>query len=325
MEDMGSIWTTYQESTDDLNKKLLYTTLELETMKNLATESQENVKNLLNLLKVAYKERDEARDQLHKFFNKITASTPIDLPNVQFNQVVQPESPTLMPTKANSSITESNSLSETYNPQSHISSPVDSLFDAVSSPEFSNINMADSSNNMGFVKQPLVKEFNGSTIIPTGVVVSSGSSIKADPANEIIDNFVRGRPLPQKGMLLQAVMDAGPLLQTLLVAGPMPRWRNPPPLQPFKIPPVSIKGCEAAVSFNNQKPVASPTYVVHKTQNATSYPEMTRGFSQTCSAAMLNFNNVNPNAVSYLNNSRMPSSISSFDHQIPIAKRHRLQ
>ncbi|XP_050367673.1 uncharacterized protein LOC126786016 isoform X2 [Argentina anserina] len=309
---------------DDLKKKLLYTTLELETIKNLATESQENVKNLLNLLKVAYQERDDARDQLHKIFNKITTCTPIDLAAVHFNQVVQPESPALLPTKANSSITESNSLSETYNPQSHISSPVDSLLDAVSSPEFSNINMADSSNNFGFVKQPLVQEYNGSTITPNGLVVSSGASIKVDPANEIMDTFIRGRPLPQKGKLLQAVMDAGPLLQTLLVAGPMPRWRNPPPLQPFKIPPVSIRGCEAAVSFNNQKPVGNPTYVVHKTQNLTSYPEMTRSFSQTCSAAMLNFNNVSP-AVSYLNNSRMSSSTSSFDHQIPIAKRHRLQ
>ncbi|KAL6195663.1 hypothetical protein ACLB2K_031281 [Fragaria x ananassa] len=348
MEDMGSLWTTYHEecyvssnrsplsetdqlhvlnpqSADDLKKKLLYTTLELETMKNLAAESQENVKNLFNLLKVAYKERDEARDQLHKIFNKITASTPIDLPNVRFTQVVQPESSTMMPTKANSSITESNSLSGTYNPHSHISSPVDSLFDAVSSPEFSNINMADSSNNLGFVKQPLVQEFNGSTIIPSGVVVSSGLSIKADPADEIIDNFVRGRPLPLKGKLLQAVMDAGPLLQTVLVAGLMPRWRNPPPLQAFKTPPVSIKGCEAAVSFNSQTPVINPTYVFHKTQNLTSYPEMTRGFSQTCSTAMLNFNNVDPSAVSYLNNSRMSTSNSNFDHQIPIAKRHRLQ
>lgn len=287
-------------------------------MKNLATESQQNVKNLLDLLKAAYKERDEARDQLHKIFNKIPASTPIDLPNLQFPQVVQPESPILMPTKANSSITESNSLSETYNPQSHNSSPVDSLFDAVSSPEFSNFNMADSSN-MSFVKQPLVQEFNGSTDIPTGVAT------KTDPANEIIDNFIKGRTWPQKGKLLQAVMDAGPLLQTLLVAGPMPRWRNPPPLLHFKIPPVSIKGCEAAVSINNQKPVVNPTYAVHKTQNLTPYPEMSRGFSQTCSAAMLNFNTINPSAVSCLNNSRIRSTNSCFDQQIPIAKRHRLQ
>jgi hypothetical protein len=37
------------------------------------------------------------------------------------------------------------------------------------------------------------------------------------------------RPLPEKGQLMQAVMDAGPLLQNLLVTGPLPKWRNPPP------------------------------------------------------------------------------------------------
>jgi hypothetical protein len=39
------------------------------------------------------------------------------------------------------------------------------------------------------------------------------------------------RTLPHKGRLLQAVMEAGPLLQNLLLAGPLPRWRNPPPAQ----------------------------------------------------------------------------------------------
>jgi hypothetical protein len=39
------------------------------------------------------------------------------------------------------------------------------------------------------------------------------------------------RQLPQKGRLVQAVMEAGPLLQNLLVAGPLPRWRNPPQAQ----------------------------------------------------------------------------------------------
>lgn len=39
------------------------------------------------------------------------------------------------------------------------------------------------------------------------------------------------RPLPRRGRLVQAVMDAGPLLQNLLVAGPLPMWRNPPQAQ----------------------------------------------------------------------------------------------
>ncbi|XP_068339688.1 uncharacterized protein [Pyrus communis] len=320
MEEPGSLWTTYPESADELKEKLLYTTLELESVKTRATDeirkSEENVEKLVNLLNVASKERDDAVDQLRKLVNKIMPSGPMELPLNMFPH----ESTLLLPTKANSSITESNSLSETYNPQkSHVSSSVDSLFDAVSSPEFSNINMAES-GCIPFVKhQPRVQEYNGTV---SAGVVSSGM-IKPDPASEVIDNFVKGKILPEQGKLLQTVMEAGPLLETLLVAGPMPRWRNPPPLQPFKIPPVSIKGCEAAVSFN-QKPVGNTSYVVHKPINSASYPEMSRGFSQTCSASMLNFNNGGA-SISRLDNARMLASLSGIDHQFSIGKRQRLQ
>ncbi|CAM0908354.1 unnamed protein product [Alopecurus aequalis] len=45
--------------------------------------------------------------------------------------------------------------------------------------------------------------------------------------------------LPEKGRLVEAVVSAGPLLQTLLLAGPLPRWRHPPPPAPadLVIPP----------------------------------------------------------------------------------------
>ncbi|CAM0885630.1 unnamed protein product [Alopecurus aequalis] len=39
------------------------------------------------------------------------------------------------------------------------------------------------------------------------------------------------RPLPQQGRLVSAVLEAGSLLQHQLVAGSLPRWRNPPPVQ----------------------------------------------------------------------------------------------
>nr|DAD41742.1 TPA_asm: hypothetical protein HUJ06_016065 [Nelumbo nucifera] len=49
------------------------------------------------------------------------------------------------------------------------------------------------------------------------------------------------RPLTEKGKLLQVVMKAGPLLQTLLLARPLPQWRDPPPLpDALKIPPMTI-------------------------------------------------------------------------------------
>lgn len=183
---------------DELKQKLLYTTIELESVKMEANQemikNKENVKNLLNLLQLAYKERDEAKNQLHKVLNKLH---------------FQPESPLV---KANSSITESNSLSadnNTFNNAASGSPVVESFFDAVSSPDFSSFNVGDSHN--------------------------------VDPCNLVIENIVKGKKLPEKGRLLQSVMEAGPLLQTLLVAGPLPRWRNPPPLQPLKLlPPVLI-------------------------------------------------------------------------------------
>ncbi|CAL9234715.1 unnamed protein product [Arabidopsis halleri] len=107
MEELGSIWF-YQESMDELRQKLQYSSFELEAVKAKANEEtklhQEEVKNLLHLLKLARQERDEAKDQLQK----------------------------LLTIKTNSSITESNS---------HGSSPVDSFFEPVSSSEFSNFNI----------------------------------------------------------------------------------------------------------------------------------------------------------------------------------------
>ncbi|KAJ9188950.1 hypothetical protein P3X46_000299 [Hevea brasiliensis] len=285
MEELGSLWS-FQESNDELRQKLLYTTIELESLKAEASEEmrkhKEYVKHLIGLLKIAYKERDEAKDLLQKLLNKLMPSNSAQLhPTVP---QAQPESPLVIPMKANSSITESNSLSDTYNHQSHGSSPVDSFFDAVTSPDFSSMNMADSSH-INFVNKTYVQEYTGS--MSTGLV--SASVPKIDPADAAIDSLINGKVLPQKGKLLQAVTEAGPLLQSLLVAGPLPRWRNPPPLQHFKIPPFSIKESETAIPIN-PKPAANSNSVAQKPMNSSSYPDMSRGSSQMCSASMLNFN-----------------------------------
>lgn len=305
------------QSTDELKKKLMYSSLELESVKSKVNERQENVTNLLHLLEVVYKERDEARDQLKKIFNKMNPNaTPIDQFSIPVVQLVSP--PILMPTtiKTNSSLTESNSASS-----------VDSIFDqAVSSPEFPNINMVDSSSSMDFVnvKQPnVVQQFNLGT---TNVLIQSsgfGMSTQTDLASQIVDNFAIGKTLPQTGKLMQAVREAGPLLRTLLVAGPpLPQWRNPPPplQQPFKIPPVApINGCTKAASLSfNQKPFAISNPA------STSYVNVAHTSSDA--NAMLSFNYVLPSAaVPCLNSRMMVTSNSNFDHQIPIAKRHRIQ
>ncbi|KAJ4725884.1 TOX high mobility group box protein, putative (DUF1635) [Melia azedarach] len=318
MEELGSLWS-YQESVDELKQKLLCVSFELESVKMEANESlrkhKEEMKHLLNLLKVACQERDEAKEQLQKLLNKFMPSSATEL-HPSIRRHVQHESPLVVPTKANSSITESNSLSETYNPQSHISSPVDSFFDAVSSPDFSNINMADSSN-IGFVNQPMVQDYSVS--MSTGLVSSAIPGIDAGTA--VIDSIAKGKHLPQQGKLLQAVMEAGPLLQTLLVAGPLPRWRNPPPLQPFKIPPFSIKGCE---TMNiDQKPPSNSSCVGQKSFNSPSYLQMSRMSSQMCSTSVLNFSSC-PSG-SGQSNGLLFNSATGFNTQIPAGKRQRFQ
>nr|GMD61356.1 uncharacterized protein LOC109193181 [Ipomoea batatas] len=131
MEEIASLWN-YEElqARDELKQRLLYTSLELEQLRIEACEetrkSSEYVKQLIHLVKIACRERDEARDQLQKLM------------------------------------------------------------------------------------------------------------------------FMNGKPLPEKGKFLQAVLEAPPLLQTLIVAAPLPRWRNPPQLKPFHIPPVSIRAVNEA-------------------------------------------------------------------------------
>ncbi|KAJ4970902.1 hypothetical protein NE237_004001 [Protea cynaroides] len=316
------------ESIDELKHKLLYTTYELECTRMEAKlkmgKSEEYIKQLLQLLNDAYRERDEARDQLQIVLNKVMPNNLTE--NCSFFPSLQAESPLLKPKGANSSVAESDSLSEIYNHHSYGSSPVDSIIDAVSSPEMSNKNFGDS-NNLGLSQQPLIQEsdvpismgiFSAGNRTPSIRTFCSGAP-KLDHASSVIDNLVKGKTLPQKGKLLQSVMQAGPLLQTLLVAGPLPRWRNPPPLQQFQIPAVSIKSCvpEKVV----QKPVSNPNSMVQSSLGS-SYFEMS---SQLCSSSVLNFSN---SPGSSLDNGMLLSTAMNqdFSHRhIRPGKRLRLQ
>ncbi|XP_071690750.1 uncharacterized protein [Rutidosis leptorrhynchoides] len=257
MEEFASLWS-YQENIDDLKQKLFYTTLELEAVKS---ETQDEIKRnndsmnqLLQLLKMTCQERDEAKDQLQKLLNKImplneqqifnASNAPI--PNCFTSDQVQQlhQSTLMMPNKANSSVTESNSFSEAYN---RSSSPVDSLFDPISSPEFSNVN----------VETQFVQDYNQKSSYST--TFNGLNMPKVDQATLMMEGMIKGKTLPQKGNLLRAVIEAGPLLHNLLVAGPLPRWRNPPPLQTFNVPPMltTIDHITAAqkLDMGSQKPM----------------------------------------------------------------------
>ncbi|KAJ6697815.1 ENABLED-LIKE PROTEIN (DUF1635) [Salix purpurea] len=216
----------------------MYTTIELESLKVEANEEhrkhREDVGRLITMLKAASQERDQAKEHLQNILDKLILSNPTEsLPFLPQSQ------------SGNPSITESNSLSDhTHNHRSHGSSPVDSFFDAITCPDFSSINMAES-GHMGFVSSTFVKRahFHGGEI--------------------------------------------------------------PPPLQPFKMLPVSTINHNA--SFLAQKPLASPSYI-----------EFRRGSSKTCSS-MLNFSS--GASGSGLDNGCLLNSGAI--HQIPAGKRQR--
>lgn len=69
-----------------------------------------------------------------------------------------------------------------------------------------------------------------------GSIVSAPLRLPPPPPETESRVAIKG-PLPEKGQLLQAVRNAGPLLETLLLAGPLPQWRHPPPaVDPYTIP-----------------------------------------------------------------------------------------
>lgn len=264
------------QSYDELKQKFLCTTFELNEERR---KSKDHAKHLTQRLKMVIQERDEARDQLNKLLNKLMI--PLAIPRTEILSSIpqlSPENPLVDPTKANSSIIESRNFSDQLcSFQSQSSSPTDSFFDTLTSPDLSKINshhIGDSTNNMTFMnQQPFVQDFN----VP-----------KVDKASLRIDDLVKDKILPQKGNLLQSVLEAGQLLQTLHAAGPLPRWRNPPPLQSFHIPPPSIKGCgtkNAGVEACENSSHDDPSLLM----NLKSYAGISCGSSQMISMPVMSF------------------------------------
>ncbi|KAK1299228.1 hypothetical protein QJS10_CPB14g01469 [Acorus calamus] len=192
------------EEIQALRQRLLYATLEKETLRTNAMNElrlkEDCVNQLYRLLKQTTFERDEARQHLlqlqHLLLPKTqTTQTQTSPPSDPFVDLLP------LPPSLHFPITSTDS----DNHSSYISSPVDSIFD---------------------------------------VVVSSSAP------SDHLDRLMNSRPLPEMGKLMQAVADAGPLLKTLLVAGPLPRWRNPPPPPPS---PVQAFQMAPAVGLSGRK------------------------------------------------------------------------
>lgn len=169
---------------------------------------EETVKRLYKLLKRVCQERDEARDQLQLLARNYQPSTESStIPqadhsmNIQYNSKVKSTEVSDM-----SSMAFSNCYDLSLSNEKHF--------------------LAESSNYLALPKQPNHQNYQNGTIKADHRVASRDN--KVDGASHVIDKLAGGKPLPQKGRLLQTVTKAGPLLHTLLVA-PLPQWKNPPP------------------------------------------------------------------------------------------------
>ncbi|CAN6326465.1 unnamed protein product [Urochloa humidicola] len=196
----SALWTSFpddlqqppQESVAELKQSLVATTLELEAAKEELKKKEQRIAKLADLVRQVVKERDDARDQLQQLRLLATAAPA----------PVAPPQPLVT-----SSVTDSDC--------SLVSSPVDPFFDPVTS--------ADRRCKLSPATPP-----PPSAAAAGKQQCQSAANVVGSAADNVLDLLASKRPLPQKGRLLAAVMEAGPLLQNLLVAGQLPRWRNPP-------------------------------------------------------------------------------------------------
>ncbi|CAD6273194.1 unnamed protein product [Miscanthus lutarioriparius] len=200
----SSLWSSFpddlqqppQESVAELKQTLLATTMELEAAREELKRKEQSIAKLAELVREVAKERDDARDQMQSL--RLLAA-----------QAAAAAAAAPAPPLVTSSFTDSDC--------SLVSSPVDPFFDPVTS--------ADRRGKLSPATPPAAS----SAVAPKRQCQPGGGGVGVgSAADAVLDMLASKRPLPHKGRLLAAVMEAGPLLQNLLVAGQLPRWRNPP-------------------------------------------------------------------------------------------------
>ncbi|XP_022747381.1 uncharacterized protein LOC111297055 [Durio zibethinus] len=199
-----------EEGMEELKHTLLFTTLELETTlisaKEEITRRELELIHLKDVLIKTLKERDEAQARCQKMM----------LEKFILQQQLQQKEHTHQQQQQ-----ETASLSG-----------VSSSSEDESKPGDSNNHNSSSDSNRSKISSPSLD-----SILPVVHLPLQPKSPLPQEASKLAAN----RPLPEKGKLLQAVKDAGPLLQNLLLAGPLPQWQHPPPqLTSIDIPPVAI-------------------------------------------------------------------------------------
>uniref|UniRef100_A0ACD5W5B4 Uncharacterized protein n=1 Tax=Avena sativa TaxID=4498 RepID=A0ACD5W5B4_AVESA len=200
----SSLWTFQdqvvqpQETVEELKQSLLTATVELEASKEELRRRDQTIAKLADLVRQVAKERDEALDRAQQLALLVKQQAAA--------AAHAHTSPPAQAALVTSSVTDSDC--------SLVSSPVDPFFDPVTSSD---------------------RRRCGKLSPPPPPAKPPQQKCGADA---VLDMLAGKRPLPPRGRFLQSVMEAGPLLQNLLVAGPLPRWRNPPPVHALDAAPV---------------------------------------------------------------------------------------
>ena len=243
-------------------------------------EYEETIKRLFVLLKRVCQERDEARDQLQFLLRNFQPCAPAETSSstILLPQLGHPKRQAFLKYKTMPSM-KSTEVSD-MSPKAFSNCSHDLSLASLQSNEkhssmcFSQTRIAESSN-LALPKQPSHQNKLGKIKADIG---ASRDNVADDIASLVINKLAWGKPLPQKGRLLQTVTEAGPLLQTLLVA-PTPRWKNPPPLSSPLFPPSGTR--DNASTINDDKANVNTNGVI-PTSLSLAFP---RGPSQVSSAS----------------------------------------
>ncbi|CAM6032398.1 unnamed protein product [Sphagnum compactum] len=255
---MVTTWSTWCHGLEEMRHLLMCATLELDSARAVASAEVElhdaQVRHLQELLAAAQRERDEAREQY--LDQQVMRSS---LMEQQQQQQVQHQQGDM-----------SLQLQQSPWRQSLSSGP---------------------SPAAGFSPA-------AAAVLSSSAVVSPQllpSCLPAPPA--ALFQTAAGPPvmlssLPEKGKLMQAVMDAGPLLQTLLMASSspqLPQWRHPPPgLESLQLP-ITNSSCATDPNMSTTTLQGGNKYGVHRqlqrlSSFSSSYPISNNNSSSSSSS-----------------------------------------
>ncbi|CAK9275313.1 unnamed protein product [Sphagnum jensenii] len=223
---MMQITNAHQQGLEEMRHLLMRATLELDSARAVAEAEAEahevQVRHLQELLAATQRERDEAREQLLGLQGHLSRSSSM---SGRHGSVARTDS---LPNSGLSSGMFQSVAGEAEQEQQHqqqldmekLQQHLELLPDE---------HLAHLDDTMDTVS-PVVSSLQG---IPTHVL----------PEPPGADLHAMLSTLPEKGKLMQAVMDAGPLLQTLMMASSpsLPQWRHPPPaLETLDLPCLSV-------------------------------------------------------------------------------------